>query len=139
VPTLAAVLDSKKRPGAWTRTFDSTAYDQAAVGWKFTPTGLQAAEPNAGKRVRIYDTTLLGYGNKGHTYGMSSPTTSAARCSSTQDPLVPQASALAATPPQHGPGREREHGEHAPDPEQVAHVRRRRAARYIGANARNVA
>ncbi|MBA3455982.1 MAG: hypothetical protein H0T42_22985 [Deltaproteobacteria bacterium] len=69
VPTLAAVLDSKKRPGAWTRTFDSNLYDQAAVGWKFTPTGLQSAEPNEAKRVRIYDTTNLGYGNQGHIYG----------------------------------------------------------------------
>ena len=69
VPTLAALLDTTKRPGAWTRTFVSTDYDPVAVGWKFTPTGLQAAEPNAQKRVRIYDTTLLGYGNKGHDYG----------------------------------------------------------------------
>ena len=69
VPTLEGVLDSKKRPGAWTRTFDSTAYDPATVGWKFTPTGLQSAEPNAAKRSKIYDTTHIGYGNKGHIYG----------------------------------------------------------------------
>jgi len=69
VPTLEGVLDSKKRTGAWTRTFDSTKYDQAAVGWKITPTGLQSQEPNAAKRTKIYDTTLLGYGNQGHTYG----------------------------------------------------------------------
>ena len=62
-------MSTTSRVGAWTRTFDSTAYDQAAVGWKVTPTGLQSAEPNAAKRVKIYDTTNLGYGNKGHIYG----------------------------------------------------------------------
>src|SRR5262249_51113787 len=36
VPTIDAVLDSSKRPKYWTRTFDSTDYDQTAVGWHFT-------------------------------------------------------------------------------------------------------
>jgi mono/diheme cytochrome c family protein len=58
VPTIEAVLDSSKRPAHWTRSFDSTDYDQAAVGWKFTAT------TGAG-----YDTTLPGYGNGGHTFG----------------------------------------------------------------------
>jgi mono/diheme cytochrome c family protein len=71
VPTLAALLDSKSRPKYWTRDFaDSTAYDQAAVGWKFTPVDHgQADETNAAAKVKIYDTTLLGYGNGGHQYG----------------------------------------------------------------------
>jgi mono/diheme cytochrome c family protein len=69
VPTLEAVLDSSKRPTHWTRSFASTDYDQAALGWNFTETGNQASEPNAQKRVRIYDTTHLGYGNGGHDYG----------------------------------------------------------------------
>jgi hypothetical protein len=68
VPTLEALLDSSKRPRYWTRTFDSTDYDQAAVGWNFAELDHgQADEPTAGARVRIYDTTLLGYGNQGHT------------------------------------------------------------------------
>jgi len=29
----------------------------------------QAAETNASMKVRIYDTSLAGYGNGGHTYG----------------------------------------------------------------------
>jgi cytochrome c5 len=70
VPTIAALLDSTKRPKYWTRTFASTDYDQAALGWKFTTVDHgQAAETNAQVKVKIYDTTLTGYGNGGHTYG----------------------------------------------------------------------
>ena len=37
VPTIAAVLDSSKRPTYWARTsYDSTDFDQAAVGWNYT-------------------------------------------------------------------------------------------------------
>ena len=65
VPTLEGVLDSSKRPAAWTRTFDSTAYDQAAVGWQFTvaPSHAEHADP------RVYDTSEPGYGNGGHPFG----------------------------------------------------------------------
>jgi mono/diheme cytochrome c family protein len=70
VPTVEAVLDSTKRPTYWTRTYDSMDYDQAALGWNFTVLSHgQAGEPNAANRVKIYDTTQLGYGNGGHTYG----------------------------------------------------------------------
>jgi hypothetical protein len=52
------------------RTFDSTDYDAAALGWKFTKLDHgQADEPTALARVKIYDTTLVGYGNGGHTFG----------------------------------------------------------------------
>jgi cytochrome c5 len=70
VPTIEALLDSSKRPRYWTRTFDSTDYDQAALGWNFAELDHgQADEPTALARVKIYDTTLLGYGNQGHTWG----------------------------------------------------------------------
>jgi len=70
VPTLDALLDSTKRPTYWTRTFSSTDYDEAAAGWKYTVVDHgQATETNMSAKVRIYDTTLLGYGNGGHTYG----------------------------------------------------------------------
>ncbi len=70
VPTLEAMLDSSKRPMYWTRTFNSADYDEAAVGWKYTALDHgQAAESNATAKVRIYDTTLVGYGNGGHTFG----------------------------------------------------------------------
>jgi hypothetical protein len=74
VPTLAALLDSTTRPRYWTRTFDSTDYDPDAVGWRFTELDHgQADEPSSSQRKLIYDTTLLGYGNGGHTYGDELP------------------------------------------------------------------
>jgi hypothetical protein len=70
VPTIEALLDSSKRPRYWVRTFQSTDYDPATVGWKFTKLDHgQTDEPTAGARVKIYDTTLVGYGNGGHTFG----------------------------------------------------------------------
>jgi mono/diheme cytochrome c family protein len=73
VPTLETLLDSSKRPKFWVRTsYDSTDYDQTNVGWNFTAvTHGQADEPTKLARVKIYDTTLPGYGNKGHTFGDS--------------------------------------------------------------------
>jgi hypothetical protein len=65
VPTLAAVLDSTQRPAAWTRSYDSTDYDQAAIGWQWTAAPGHAMEANS----RVYDTSEIGYGNGGHTYG----------------------------------------------------------------------
>jgi len=53
-------------------SYDSTDYDQTNVGWNFTAiTHGQADEPTKLARVKIYDTTLTGYGNKGHTFGDS--------------------------------------------------------------------
>ncbi len=70
VPTIAALLDTSKRPKYWTRTFRSTDYDDVALGWQYTelPAG-QDAEPNQANKKKIYDTTLLGYGNGGHDFG----------------------------------------------------------------------
>ncbi|MBL9099959.1 MAG: hypothetical protein JNL82_03320 [Myxococcales bacterium] len=70
VPTVAAVLDSGARPTYWTRTFDSTDYDPAALGWQITALDHgQADEPAAAERKKIYDTTLPGHGNGGHPFG----------------------------------------------------------------------
>ena len=70
VPTLAALLESSTRPRFFTRSFDTNDYDEAALGWRFTPLAAgQDAEPDEDLRVRIYDTTQLGYGNGGHTFG----------------------------------------------------------------------
>jgi mono/diheme cytochrome c family protein len=69
VPTLEALLDSTKRPTYWTRSFLSSDYDAATAGWNYTVVDHgQAAETNQTARVRIYDTTLVGYGNGGHTF-----------------------------------------------------------------------
>jgi mono/diheme cytochrome c family protein len=70
VPTIAALLETGTRPKFWTRSFESTDFDQTAVGWKFTSLAAgQDAEPDAAKRVLIYDTTKSGYGNGGHGFG----------------------------------------------------------------------
>ena len=70
VPTIEALLDSSKRPAYWTRSFDSSAYDPAALGWTHTALGHgKSGESNASLRKSIYDTTLPGYGNGGHLYG----------------------------------------------------------------------
>jgi cytochrome c5 len=76
VPTVEALLDSSKRPKFWTRKYDAqgvyddTDYDDDALGWKFTALDHgQDGEPEVKKKVRIYDTTLPGYSNAGHTYG----------------------------------------------------------------------
>ncbi len=70
VPTIAAVLDSSTRPTYWRRTFDRSDYDYDALGWSYeTLDGGHADEPSSSKRKLIYDTTLFGYGNGGHTFG----------------------------------------------------------------------
>lgn len=70
VPTLEALLNSAKRPKYWLRSFDSSDYNNRTLGWNYTelPYGKDGAtDPN--QRKRIYDTTLPGYSNKGHTFG----------------------------------------------------------------------
>jgi hypothetical protein len=70
VPTLAALLESSTRPAFFIRSLDTSNYDEAALGWHFTTlTAGQDAEPDAQRKVQIYDTTQLGYGNGGHTFG----------------------------------------------------------------------
>jgi len=70
VPTIGALLDSTKRPKYWTRTFSSTDYDETNVGWNFTAVDHgQAAESDSNVRITIYDTTLSGTSNSGHTFG----------------------------------------------------------------------
>src|ERR1700722_15735702 len=62
VPTLEAVLNSKARPAYWSRDFDHPQYDYEKVGWKY-------AEETGPRGAAVYNTTLPGYGNYGHTYG----------------------------------------------------------------------
>lgn len=74
VPTVAAVLESAARPQYWTRSFDSTDYDPAALGWDIVALDHgQADEPAANERKKIYDTTLAGHTNTGHTFGDALP------------------------------------------------------------------
>ncbi len=64
VPTLEDLLNSSQRPTFWKRTFNSSDIDYEKMGWNYT-------EESAGGSTDIYDTTLPGYGNMGHTFGDS--------------------------------------------------------------------
>lgn len=62
VPTIEDVLNSNDRPKYWSRTFESTDYDQEKVGWNYK---VENSQTNS----NTYNTTLKGYGNMGHTFG----------------------------------------------------------------------
>lgn len=62
VPTLAALLDSSKRPRYWSRSFRARDYDLEQVGWEH-------AVEAAGGHKHTYDTTLPGHSADGHLYG----------------------------------------------------------------------
>lgn len=62
VPTLNALLNSKERPKYWSRDFSNPQYDYDKVGWQYT-----TEQGSSG--TTVYNTTLPGYGNYGHTYG----------------------------------------------------------------------
>ena len=62
VPTLEAVLNSKLRPVYWSRDFDHPQYDYEHIGWKYT-------REDSARGTAVYNTTLPGYGNYGHTFG----------------------------------------------------------------------
>ncbi len=62
VPTLKGVLNSMARPKYWSRTFDDTDIDTVNMGWNYTV-------ENSKVDKNTYDTTLKGYGNKGHIFG----------------------------------------------------------------------
>ncbi|WP_435104578.1 hypothetical protein [Arhodomonas sp. AD133] len=70
VPTIAALLDSDRRPTYWRHHLAPREYDPDTLGWRHERLGHGkdgAADEQAAKR--IYDTTRHGYGNAGHTYG----------------------------------------------------------------------
>jgi mono/diheme cytochrome c family protein len=70
VPSIAALLDSPKRPQYWTRTFDSKDYNPETLGWNYTELSYgKAGAKNKEERKRVYDTTLPGHSNQGHTFG----------------------------------------------------------------------
>jgi cytochrome c5 len=73
VPTIGALLDSRSRPTFWRferEGDDHPAYDEARLGWAYRE--LEHGKAGAmswDERNKIYDTSLTGYGNQGHTYG----------------------------------------------------------------------
>jgi cytochrome c2 len=62
VPTLEALLNSKERPAYWQRDLKHPKYDYLAIGWQYE------TKPAPGGK-KVYNTTLPGYGNYGHTFG----------------------------------------------------------------------
>jgi mono/diheme cytochrome c family protein len=72
VPTVYHMLNSKARPEIYTRSFRTGKedYDSVKLGWKVQVLDRSAnSELPAIERRRIYDTTLPGRGNGGHTFG----------------------------------------------------------------------
>lgn len=70
VPTIAAVLDSSKRPKFWRRhDFDSANFDQEALGWPHTELAYGHNQVEESERKFIYDTTQFAHTNTGHTFG----------------------------------------------------------------------
>ena len=69
VPTIEALLDSRKRPTYW-RHRKEREYDRDALGWQFE--ALEHGKDGAAdgsEAAQIYDTTRYGYGNEGHNFG----------------------------------------------------------------------
>jgi cytochrome c2 len=72
VPTVSDVLNSKARPRIYTRSFrtDASAYDSVKVGWKIKVLDRAPGRAVSGyERRKVYDTTLPGRSNTGHTFG----------------------------------------------------------------------
>lgn len=67
VPTMEGVLDSSKRPTAWTRFGRFATYDTESLSVHFLPVPGKHASGIPSKFV--YDTRDVGYGNGGHTFG----------------------------------------------------------------------
>ncbi|MCC7224692.1 MAG: c-type cytochrome [Chitinophagales bacterium] len=63
VPTLDDLLNSTQRPNAWKRTFNTSDIDYEKVGWNYSLEAAGSGNPE------IYDCTVPGYHNTGHTFG----------------------------------------------------------------------
>jgi mono/diheme cytochrome c family protein len=62
VPTIEALLDSRKRPALWSRDFNQPRYDYQKLGWIYTTETRK-------RNKTVYDTSIPGYGNQGHYFG----------------------------------------------------------------------
>lgn len=72
VPTIYHVLNSKARPKIFTRSYrsDKEDYDTERVGWKITVLDRPPDPKLPGhERRKVYETTLPGRSNAGHTFG----------------------------------------------------------------------
>lgn len=62
VPNLELMLNSKKRPKYWQRSFSNPLYNYDIPGWNYD-------EKDAPGNSEVYNTTLKGFDNNGHTFG----------------------------------------------------------------------
>jgi hypothetical protein len=71
VPSIELVLDSSRRPQFWKReNYESSNYDRDALGWVFEELDYGQADAPFGVEVKhIYDTSIQGHENGGHTFG----------------------------------------------------------------------
>ena len=71
VPSLEAVLNSKIRPKYWRKlgVVEGTDYDTQHAAVKYSQESYGQAQTLPLLKRYVYDTTLDGYGNQGHTYG----------------------------------------------------------------------
>jgi mono/diheme cytochrome c family protein len=70
VPTLGVLLNSGERPRFWQRSFERQEYDEENIGWIYEELDHgKDGERSFEKKKFIYDTSLPGYSNSGHTFG----------------------------------------------------------------------
>ena len=62
IPDLDVLLNSKKRPAYWQRSFDTKDYNYEVPGWNY----VVKSKPGNNE---VYNTTEKGYSNVGHTFG----------------------------------------------------------------------
>jgi mono/diheme cytochrome c family protein len=72
VPDVVTLLESSRRPDYWRHETEPRRYDPDVLGWAWERLEQgQASAASREERVRIYDTSLSGYGNGGHQFGDS--------------------------------------------------------------------
>ena len=70
MPTLELLLNSEARPTYWRRVdYESANYDRQGLGWPFIALSFGHDVFSVGEHKFIYDTTIFGHGNGGHTFG----------------------------------------------------------------------
>jgi hypothetical protein len=69
VPSIRDLLNSKLRPKFWAHQEGARHYDPETLGWVYEGLiGGKASVSDPQQRRRVYDTTLSGYSNAGHTF-----------------------------------------------------------------------
>ena len=71
VPTVYNVLNSLTRPVRFVRSFKTEVgdYDPQRLGWKVTEVDSPAGDQPPIERRKVYDTSVVGRSNRGHTFG----------------------------------------------------------------------